>query len=304
MHSCDNLQGNGAALRQVVVSLAKMSDPALAEWIDTTCSFPNSMVDCIVPATGPDEIALARGVGINDAAPVTHENYRQWVVADEFCAGRPALEKAGVVFSDRVHDFEAMKIRILNGGHQIIANSGEILGLETIAQTMQHASIRALLHKVVKDEIAPHVVSVPGTTPLEYLDLIARRFANPEIADTTRRVAFDGSSRHPGFIVPSIRKGLAAGTPVEGLALVSAAWARYCLGLRENGSEIAPNDPHWNVLQAVAKAAVADPIKWLEMRQFYGDLADNSEFSDAFVQSMNVIKRQGLLAAITQYTAR
>ena len=112
--SCDNLQGNGTILRQTVVSLAKLSDPDLADWIDCSCSFPNSMVDCIVPATGPKELDIVRSFGIEDAAPVTHENYRQWVIEDDFCAGRPDWDKAGATFTDDVHAFEAMKIRILN----------------------------------------------------------------------------------------------------------------------------------------------------------------------------------------------
>ena len=72
--SCDNLQGNGAILRQTVVSLARLSDPDLADWIDVHCTFPDAMVDCIVPATGPKELELVRSFGIQDAAPVTHEN--------------------------------------------------------------------------------------------------------------------------------------------------------------------------------------------------------------------------------------
>ena len=89
--SCDNLQGNGTILRQTVVGLARLSDPDLANWIDANCTFPNSMVDCIVPATGPKELELVRSFGLGDAAPVTHENFRQWVIEDNFCAGRADL---------------------------------------------------------------------------------------------------------------------------------------------------------------------------------------------------------------------
>ena len=299
--SCDNLQGNGAVLRQTLVALARLGDRDLADWIDAHCSFPNSMVDCIVPATGPKEIALAASFGLRDNAPVTHENFRQWVIEDAFCAGRPDWDRVGATFSPDVHDYETMKIRILNGGHQIIAGPAEILGLQTIAQTMAHAGIRALLHKVVREEIAPHVRAVPDMTPLQYLDLIDRRFANPEIADTARRVAFDGSSRHPGFILPSVRSGLATGAPVEGLALVSAAWARYCTGIREDDSPVAPNDPHWDLLQARAIAAQSDPQKWLEMTQFYGDLGENAVFAEAFGRWLGVIHKRGMTAAIEAY---
>lgn len=301
--SCDNLQGNGAVLRQTILSLAKLSDADLADWIAQKSSFPNSMVDCIVPATGPKEIALAQDFGIKDAAPVTHENYRQWVIEDDFCAGRPDWNKAGATFSDKVHDFEAMKIRILNGGHQIIAAPGEILGLETIAQTMAHPGIKGLLRKVVEDEIAPHVAPVPGIDALAYLDLIDRRFSNPEIADTTRRVAFDGSSRQPGFVVPSIRDGLRGGVPTEGLALVCALWARYCEGTREDGSAIAPNDPNWDRLTEVAKAAKDRPEAWLAMTQYYGDLGANAGFAAAFSSALSALYLNGVEATIDAYLA-
>ncbi len=302
--SCDNLQGNGRILRQTVVSLARLSDPNLADWIDATCSFPNAMVDCIVPATGPTEIALAQSFGIDDQAPVTHENFRQWVTEDNFCAGRPAWEKVGVTFTDRVHAFETMKIRILNGGHQIIADAAEILGIGTVAETMRHDAIRALLRKVVTQEIAPHVASVPGFTPLAYLDLIDHRFSNPELADTTRRVAFDGSSRHPGFILPSIRDGLRTGAPVQGLALVSALWARYCAGLREDGSVIAANDPQWDALHAAALQARTDPAAWLAQRHLYGDLAETPAFAAPFRDWLARIYADGTEATIRAYLAQ
>ncbi len=238
--SCDNLQGNGGILRQTVVTLARMSDPDLADWIDANCTFPNSMVDCIVPATGPRELEFARDFGVADAVPVTHENFRQWVIEDDFCAGRPDWDKAGATFSDHVHDYEVMKIRILNGGHQVISVAGEVLGVETISGCMEHPAIAALFDKVEREEIMPNVKPVPEFSPEEYVKLIHDRFSNAKIVDTTRRVAFDGSSRQPGFIIPSVRESLAAGRSVEGLALCSAIWARYCLGTREDGTTVEP----------------------------------------------------------------
>ncbi len=299
---CDNLQGNGAILRQTVTSLARLSDPALADWIDSACSFPNSMVDCIVPATGAHEIALVRdSFGIDDAAPVTHENFRQWVIEDDFCAGRPDWDKAGATFSGDVHAYETMKIRILNAGHQVIADPGELLGVETISGCMDHPAIRALFRKVEMEEIVPNVRAVPGMTPASYVDLIDRRFSNPAIVDTTRRVAFDGSSRHPGFVLPIVRDGLERGSPVEGLALVEACWARMCEGTREDGSAIEPNDPFWDDLVAVAREARHTPRVWLEMRSTYGDLADQPRFAEAFERWLRQIHAEGVAAAIARY---
>jgi hypothetical protein len=157
------------------------------------------MVDCIVPATGAAEIAAARAFGIEDAAPVTHENYRQWVIEDAFCAGRPDWDRVGAIFTDDVHDYEAMKIRILNAGHQVLANAGELLSLATIADCMADAHVSSFWRKVEIEEIVPYVSAVPGMTPEAYVRLIESRFSNPAIRDTTRRVAFDGSSRTFGL---------------------------------------------------------------------------------------------------------
>jgi mannitol 2-dehydrogenase len=299
---CDNLQSNGAVLRQTVVGLAGLSDPDLAAWIDNNCTFPNAMVDCIVPATSERELALSVSLGIIDAAPVTHETFRQWVIEDDFCAGRPDWDHVGATFVSSVHDHETMKIRILNAGHQVIANAGELLGLDTIADCMAHPQIAALFHKVEQKEIAPYVVPVADMTPQAYVALIAERFANPAIRDTTRRVAFDGSARHTGFILPILRDALAVDGSVTGLALVEALWARMCAGTRDDGSMIAANDPQWDVLQSTAIAAKDNPMAWLEQTQIYGDLNSASPFSSEFCDWLSMLWQDGTLATLRSYT--
>ena len=303
IQSCDNLRGNGRITRQTVLGLAHLGDTQLADWIDAHCSFPNSMVDCIVPATGAKEIALAEQFGVSDELVVTHESFRQWVIEDDFCAGRPQWEQVGVSFSDDVFGYEEQKIRILNGGHQVIANLAELLHLDTISETMQHAGLRAFFHKVQQDEIVPHVQPVPGMTPEAYVQLVATRFSNPGIVDTVRRVAYDGSSRHPGMVLPSIRDGVSKGIPVDGLALVEAAWARMCAGTRDDGSLIEPNDPNWAVLNQTAKRAKTEPGAWLAMRQTYGELGQQAEFCAAFAHWLSLLWEQGAETAVAQYCA-
>lgn len=302
--SCDNLQGNGDVLRGTVVGLAELTDPDLARWIDAHGAFPNSMVDCIVPATGPDEIALAHRIGVADAVPVTHESYRQWVIEDRFVAGRPDWGTVGVTMTDDVHTYETMKIRILNAGHQVIANIGELLAVPTISECMANPVILAFWRKVEETAIAPYVEPVPGTSPAEYIDLVERRFTNPLILDTTRRVAFDGSSRHPGFLHPILREALQAGDPIEGLALVEALWARMCHGTREDGSIIEPNDPNWPDLQRTAKQARTRPDAWLRQHQVYSDLAQNVIFAESFARWLALIWSEGVESALKVYLRR
>ncbi|MEM9427631.1 MAG: mannitol dehydrogenase family protein [Pseudomonadota bacterium] len=302
--SCDNLQGNGTILRQTVVSLARLTDADLADWINENCSFPNSMVDCIVPATGPREVAHANEFGIDDKVPVTHEAFRQWVIEDDFCAGRPEWNRVGATFSDRVHSYEAMKLRILNGGHQIVANAGELLSVGTIAECMTHPLIGDYFRKVAIEEIVPYVDAVPDVTPEEYLSLIDKRFSNPKIVDTTRRVAFDGSARHTGFLHPTLRDALKGTGSVSGLALAEALWARMCAGSREDGSEIEPNDPIWDDLKLTALAARHAPVTWLEQSQLYSDLSTETRFADRFCHWLSTIWADGTESVLRAYLAR
>jgi mannitol 2-dehydrogenase len=154
---------------------------------------------------------------------------------------------------------------------------------------------------VEREEIVPYVDPVPGMTPAAYAELIARRFSNPAIRDTARRVAFDGSSRHTGFVLPVLRDALADGGTIEGLALTEALWARMCAGLREDGTDIAPNDPHWDALQAAARAARERPAAWLEQRGVYGDLAHDQVFAPAFTRWLQDIWTSGTRASLAAY---
>jgi len=163
--------------------------------------------------------------------------------------------------------------------------------------------IRRFFRRVEEAEMLPHVHEVPGMTPAAYLDLIDQRFSNPAIADTTRRLAFDGSNRQPKFILPAVRDGLASGVPVEGLALVSAAWCRYCLGVTESGEAIPANDPVWSDLLACAQDARERPRAWLEQRAIYGDLGDDPRFAEPFARWLRMIHGDGMEAALRAYSS-
>ena len=299
--SCDNLMQNGNKLKQAIIGIAKEQDLELSEWINQNCTFPNAMVDCIVPHTGEVEKNIIKNLGINDLAPVSHENFRQWVIEDKFCAGRPGWEKVGVQFTNNVHGYEDQKIRILNGGHQILANAAELLNIKTVRDAMKNKMIVSLLEKIEKDEIIPHIKPVPGYTPLEYYELIAARFSNPSIQDTIRRIAFDGSSRHSGFLVPSIKDGIKHNISIIGLSLAEALWARMCEGTREDGSIIEPNDPHWEKINICAKQSKDNPLKWLEQLEIYGDTSKNKKFCDSFVKWLNMIYERGVENTLNEY---
>jgi mannitol 2-dehydrogenase len=262
------------------------------------------MVDRITPATTDRERAiLAKEYGVEDGWPVFCEPFMQWVLEDKFTAGRPALEKAGVQFVKDVSPFELMKIRILNGGHAAIAYPSGLLDIHFVHEGMQEKLVSDFLNKVEQEEIIPTVPPVPGTSLQDYYALVARRFSNPTIGDTIRRLCLDGSNRQPKFIIPTIADRLKAGKGIEGLALESALWCRYCFGTTDTGAVTEPNDPNWERMTGTAKAAKADPSAWLGMSDIYGDVGKSPVFAEAFSRQLKALWKDGTRATVERYLA-
>ncbi len=303
--SCDNVPHNGVVTRNAVVGLAKLSDKSLAEWIKANVAFPNAMVDRITPASGERERKIvAEEFGVDDAWPVFCEEFKQWVVEDNFPLGRPQWEKVGAQFVDDVTPWEYMKIRILNGGHAVIAYISGLMDIHFVHDAMQNPLIKAYLKKVTDDEIRPTIHPVPGTDLTEYQKLIERRFSNRKIADTIRRLCLDGSNRQPKFIVPPIADRLKAGKSINGLALESALWCRYCFGTTESGKVIEPNDPNWEVLQAKAKLTKDDPQAWLDMSDIYGEVGQHPEMKKWFAHYLNALWKNSAETVVRAYLAQ
>jgi mannitol 2-dehydrogenase len=302
--SCDNLPHNGVVTRNAISGLARLFDPSLADWVEKNVAFPNAMVDRITPATSDRERKFVNDTyGLRDNWPVFCEEFKQWVVEDHFTNGRPQFEKVGAQFVADVTPYEYMKIRILNGGHAVIAYAGGLLDVHYVHEAMQHPLVKGFFEKVEKTEIMPTVGPVPNTDIGDYQKLIDRRFSNPKIGDTERRLCFDGLNRQPKFIVPVIADNLKAGRTVVGCALESALWCRYCYGETDSGKVIEPNDPEWSRLQALSVKAKADPMTWLTMDDVYGDVAKSDIFREAFAAALTSLWQKGTAETLKAYIA-
>ena len=268
--SCDNIQHNGAVLKGAVLDYAALLDAGLAAWITAEARFPATMVDRITPVTTAEDTAdLAARYGVADNWPVFAEVFTQWVIEDDFVAGRPAWEEVGAQFVDDVAPYEFMKLRLLNASHLAVAGIGRLIGYTYIHETMQDPLLRRYMAALMARETAPTLLPVPGVDLTAYQATLVERFANPRIADTVERVNSDAALN---YLLDPVRDRLARGESIDLLALAVAAWLRRVRGVDEAGAPIDVRHPMAALLRDKAIEGGSDPRPLLGIAGLFGEL--------------------------------
>jgi mannitol 2-dehydrogenase len=295
--SCDNVPGNGRVARTAVLRVCEERNAELARWVETTCTFPNSMVDRITPqTTETDRAWLRERVGIDDGWPVVAEPFRQWVIEDEFAAGRPRFEQVGVLFSDRVHDWELYKLRMLNATHTCMAYLSALAGIVYVDEALATPPLRRFLERFLWDEAIPTLEEIPGHPRAEYATTVLDRFANTGVRDQIARICIDGTAKIPTFVVPTIDRQLARNGPVECSALALAGWARY-LATTPTGARAA--DASGEHSAGYAQRAMDEPVAFLDLSTVFPPAVRDSErFREVFASSLRSLASLGPIGAV------
>ena len=299
--SCDNLPHNGTVARNSFVSFAGLVDPQLGDWIAQHVPFPSSMVDRVTPVTADaDREDLRVRFGVDDRWPVVAEPFFQWVIEDDFPAGRPPFDAAGAQLVHDVAPYEAMKLRCANCTHQAICYFGTLLGYRYGHEALQDPRILEFVRRYLSEEALPSLVRIEGVDFAAYAAQVVERFANPEIADTLARIRAFGSDRIPKWLLPVVRDNLTAGRSVRVSAAICASWARYNEGRDERGEPIEIVDRLQEELARAAQAQQERPTAFIENRELFGDLVDDPRFRDPYLSTLEALRRGGVDEALGQ----
>ncbi len=291
--SCDNLQGNGNMVRKMLTTFAEMRQPNLGSWIAQNVAFPNCMVDRITPLTTPAEIEMvAQQFGIDDAFPCVAEPFIQWVIEDNFCAGRPNWESVGVQMTNDVHPYEMMKIRLLNASHMLIGYLGSLAGYTYVYEVMADPLFKQAVANLM-DEITPTLQPVPGIDLDDYKKTLIERFSNPKIRDQLPRLCLNGSAKIPKFVLGSLRDKLQLGGAIDYLSLTIAAWFRYLNGYDDQNRPISIDDPLADILTQKARSGKTDPAPLLSMVEIFGDLIQSPRFVETVAHQLSSLYQFG-----------
>jgi len=313
--SCDNLPANGDTLRGLVLAYAQRLDTGLRAWIADRCTFPNSMVDRIVPRTGDDDRArIAATLGMADAWPVVGEPFMEWVIEDRFAAGRPAWDQPGAArFVAEAAPFERLKLRMVNGPQSTLAYLGAMAGLATNNEAVADPDLRRFVDAMMRLEAAPTLGEVLGVDLDDFRARLLARVANPALPHRTQQVAMDGSQKVPQRLLDPLRQRLAAGQGCDRLALAVAAWLHYLRGVDELGAAYPIRDPLADTLTRLhaqaESAGPADPASaaarlaaaFTAHAPVFGDLGAHAGFVSAVARGLEALRRDGVRATARRW---
>ncbi|MBM3071124.1 fructuronate reductase [Enterobacter sp. RHBSTW-00994] len=301
--SCDNIPDNGHVVKNAVLGMAHKRSAALAEWISQHVSFPGTMVDRIVPAATEASLAeITQEMGVEDPCAISCEPFIQWVIEDNFVAGRPEWEVAGVQLVNDVLPWEQMKLRMLNGSHSFLAYLGYLAGFAHINECMQEPCFREAAHRLMLDEQAP-TLRITDVDLTAYANSLIERFANPALQHRTWQIAMDGSQKLPQRMLEGIRVHLERKSTWPLLALGVAGWMRYVSGIDDNGNEIDVRDPLSDKIRARVKdSREEDRVDaLLALSEVFGqDLPSDPYFVHSVKQAYQLITRHGARQAVIE----
>ncbi len=307
--SLDNLPSNGDTLHGLVVAFAERVDPSLARWVDQGCTFPNSMIDRIVPrTTDVDRDGVAHRLGASDAWPVVAEPFFDWALEDHFAAGRPAWSLGGARMVDDASPYETLKLRMVNGSHSTIAYLGMMAGWPTVDAAIGQPALRRFVETLMGEEIAPTLPPLQGLDVVAYRAKLLDRFANPALEHRTVQIAMDGSQKLPQRLLETVRDRLASNQSIARLGLSIAAWLHYLRGRNEQGQAHAIDDPLADELSALVQRsdALPSPRERAAMltgfAAVFGDLAHAPALIDAVAPALESLRTRGVRASLEAFS--
>ena len=298
--SCDNLPGNGRVAHAAVMEVCEGRDPKLGRYVETACTFPNSMVDRITPqTTDADRAWLRDTVGIDDGWPVVAEPFRQWVVEDRFAAGRPRFEDVGVLLADNVHEWELYKLRMLNATHSCMAYLMALHGVVYVDEAMAIPAVRRYLgvslHRPRRSRRSRRYPKPPYRRIHGHTSAGPHKNAGVRDRIPAYRLCIDGTAKFPTFLIPTIEGQIERDGPLECAALALAGWARY---LATVPAAARAHDASGDRSAGFAER-LGEPLAFLELTEvFTPRLRGSARFRDAFVNAANSVALHGPLGAI------
>lgn len=287
---------NGLKLREAVEKLAKFNElgKLFTKWLKFHVRFCNSLVDRIVTRpTDETRQALEAQAGYEDDLLTMTEPYYLWAIEGDERVRQTLTFADGstpqIIIDEDIHFYKERKLRVLNGTHTLTMPLGYLLGLETVADEMQHPDMSRFIQSLMRDEIVPTVPNY-GTTGMDraaveqFAHDVLDRFRNPYLDHLLLNISLQETAKMQVRNVATFERYYQQfGTVPKQMALGFAAYLRFMRAVREEGGQF------FGEIETPG-GTISYPIRDERAGYFYGDWqtvkADEDATVRAFVQSV------------------
>ena len=307
---CELIEDNGSTLRQYVLRHAEANNlgEEFVEWVKSSCSFCDSLVDRIVSGFPHDKIdEIKQEIGYDDNAIVVGELYHLWIIGGEGYAKAQELlplDKAGlnVIFTPSIKEFRDKKVRILNGSHTGMVAMGLLMGCQTVVEAFNTPDIERFINKMVAEEVIPMIDGDEEELKL-FASSILERFYNPYIKHMLKSISLNSLSKWEARNYPTLKDYWdRTGRLAECECLTFAALMAYYSPQRgfqpdDNAEHIAYIRENWdseNLSSTISKIVSESSI-------FEADFGQITGFVERVADYVQSIERDGMASTLKSF---
>ena len=315
---CELIENNASELKSAIKKYCELwkLEAAFAEWIETSNTFCNTLVDRIVPgfnAESAKEILDTKA--IEDKLCVDAEQFHLWVIeGPEWIKKEFPTDKAGlnVIFANDIKPYRSRKVRLLNGPHTLMTPVAYLAGIEFVKEAVEHTVIGKFILDTIKYEITP-TINLPEKELNDFASEVLNRFKNPFVKHSLLSISLNSISKFKSRLLPSLKVYAELKNKLPERIVLSMASLFVFYSGKNAGKIIPVNDDAeilaffktlWENFDKGTTSAKEIVTQTLANKAFWGeDLSKIPGLEERTTFYMEIILKSGVYAALEQLKA-
>ncbi|MGG9972073.1 tagaturonate reductase [Ferruginibacter sp. SUN002] len=240
------ISDNGKKLEAIVTEQAHLNglDAAFIEWLESSNTFCNTLVDRIVPGkpSADTKAAVEKELGYSDDLLIMSEVYRLWAIeGDEHVKSVLSFAQVddGVAIVPNITKHKELKLRLLNGTHTLSCALAHLAGFATVKAAMADSTVSNFVSKLMKKDIAPAIpYKVDAAEAEKFANSVLDRFANPNIEHQWLSIAGNYTQKIEMRVVALFSQYISLFNKVpEYMSLGFAAYIQFMKAVKKDGNK-------------------------------------------------------------------
>lgn len=244
--------GNGTKLKEIVNELAVINklDQEFIDWLNAANDWCNSLVDRIVPGKLPpgEHKEMEKELGYEDKLMIMGETFGLWAIETSSARSASLLSFShahpGIHIVENIEKFRELKLRLLNGSHNLSCALGYIAGFTTVKEAMANKDFDSYMRKLILNDISAAILSDVLTIEdaREFGTKVLDRYRNPHISFEWLSICVQDTSKIKIRAVPIVLQHYEKyGHVPDGISLGFAAYILFMQSEKNSSGDYAGN---------------------------------------------------------------